>query len=191
QVAGLLDHRAGGDAQAHPQLVGDHVAEGGLAQARRAEDQDVVERLAAVFRGLDVQAHLLAHRLLAEIFGQPLGPDAGLDGVVLAGRAGADDALLFHRAMVAWRPGRRIAPRSPCPTVAVALRVTAGPAAGQLAVALAASRWRCTPWGTSAMFGSWWAMPLWQSMQVPAPVARKVAWMRAARLDCRVRSIES
>src|SRR5690606_21991073 len=157
QVAGLLDHRAGGDAQAHPQLVGDHVAEGGLAQARRAEDQDVVERLAAVFRGLDVQAHLLAHRLLAEVFGQPLGPDAGLDGVVLAGRAGADDALLFHRAMVAWRPGRRIAPRSPCPTVAVALRVTAGPAAGQLAVALAASRWRCTPWGTSAMFGSWWA----------------------------------
>ena len=52
QVAGALDHRAGGLAQVDAQLVGDDVRERGLAQARRAEDQHVVERLAALARGL-------------------------------------------------------------------------------------------------------------------------------------------
>src|SRR5690606_10175544 len=99
------------DAQAHPQLVGDHVAERGLAQARRAEDQDVVERLAAVAGGLDVQRHLLPHRLLTEVLVEPFGADAGLDGLVLAGGGGADDALLLHRAMVA-RPHPRCTVRT-------------------------------------------------------------------------------
>jgi hypothetical protein len=52
--------------------------------------------------GLDVDLHLLAHRLLAEVFVQPPGPDRGLDGLVLAGGVGGDDALFVHGAMVAW-----------------------------------------------------------------------------------------
>jgi hypothetical protein len=50
QVAGALQHRAGGLAQIDAHLGGDDVRQGGLAQARRAEQQHVVERLAALAR---------------------------------------------------------------------------------------------------------------------------------------------
>src|SRR5690606_21720455 len=159
-----------------PQLVGDDVAQRGLAQAGWAEDQDVVQGLAAVSGGLDVQAHLLAHRLLAEVLVQPLRADAGLDGLVLAGGAGGDDALLVHRAMVAWRHRGRMARRR---------SYTAG---GRVAGSTGSAS---TPCGTPAMSGMRCAPPSWQSMQVASPVARKVRWMRAARLAWRVRSIES
>jgi hypothetical protein len=48
QVAGALQHRARGLAQVDAQLVGDDVRQRGLAEAGRAEDQHVVERLAAL-----------------------------------------------------------------------------------------------------------------------------------------------
>jgi hypothetical protein len=47
QVAGALQHRARGLAQVDAHLVGDDVGQRGLAQARRAEQQHVVERLGA------------------------------------------------------------------------------------------------------------------------------------------------
>jgi hypothetical protein len=47
QVLGLLEHRAAGLAQVHAQFIGDDVAERRLAQARRAEQQHVVQRLGA------------------------------------------------------------------------------------------------------------------------------------------------
>jgi hypothetical protein len=47
QVLGLLEHRPAGLAQVHAQLGGDDVAQRGLAQARRAEQQHVVQRLGA------------------------------------------------------------------------------------------------------------------------------------------------
>src|SRR5690606_30499024 len=88
----------------------------GLAQARRTEDQHVVQRLAAGAGSLDVDAQLLADRLLAEVFVQSLRPDRGFQGLVLAGGAGAEDAAVFvHAAIMAvagracrdsWRPGR-------------------------------------------------------------------------------------
>src|SRR3546814_13221209 len=86
--------RSGSDAPADAQFVGDDVAERGLAQPGRAEDQHVVERFTAAFGGLDVDRQLLAHRLLAEVFIQPFGPDAGLDGLVLARGVGGDDAVV-------------------------------------------------------------------------------------------------
>src|SRR5690606_5881219 len=79
----------------------DHVAEGGLAQPRRAEDQDVVQRLAAAPGGLDVDLELLADGLLAEVFVEAAGADGGLDGVVLAGGIGGNQALFFHPHIVA------------------------------------------------------------------------------------------
>src|SRR6185437_7432035 len=70
EVAGAFQHRAGGGAQAHAQLVRYHVAERGLAEARRTEDQHMVQ-CAAPFAGrLDVDLQLLAHRLLAEVLGE-------------------------------------------------------------------------------------------------------------------------
>jgi hypothetical protein len=52
QVAGALEHRAGGLAQVDAHFGGDDVGQRGLAQARRAEEQHVVERLAALAGGL-------------------------------------------------------------------------------------------------------------------------------------------
>src|SRR5690606_19955353 len=69
---------------------------------RRAEDQHVVERLTASAGGFDVDLHLLADRLLAKVFVQPLGPDRSLDRVVFARRVGGNDALVVHRPIVAW-----------------------------------------------------------------------------------------
>ena len=96
QVLGFLQHRARGLAQVHAQLVGDHVAQRGLAQARGAEDEHVVHGLGPPLGGLDGDLELLAHRLLAQVVVQPLGPDAGLGQVVFAGGAGGDDAGVFH-----------------------------------------------------------------------------------------------
>ena len=47
EVARLLDHRAGGDAHVAAHLGAEDEGEGGLAEAGRAAEQDVVERLAA------------------------------------------------------------------------------------------------------------------------------------------------
>ena len=48
EVARTLEHRPGGLAQVHAHLARDDVRERRLAQARRAEEQHVVERLAAL-----------------------------------------------------------------------------------------------------------------------------------------------
>ncbi len=85
------------------------MTEGGLAQAGRPEDQHVVERVATPLGRLDVDFHLLAHRYLAEVVGKALGADAGVGGVILAGGAGADDAVVGHvlimRQKYGFRPG--------------------------------------------------------------------------------------
>src|SRR4051794_9389454 len=48
----------------------------------------------------------------------------------------------------------------------------------------------CHP-GTPRMSGRWWAMPLWQSMQVFSPENRKRWCATEARGDCLVTSIEA
>ena len=58
QVAGFVEDGAGGDFHAHAELVGDDAGEGCLAQARGAEEQDVVEGLAAHACGLDKDAEV-------------------------------------------------------------------------------------------------------------------------------------
>ena len=51
QVAGALDGRAGGGLDVDAHLGGDDVGQGGLAQAGRPVEQDVVDRLAPAFGG--------------------------------------------------------------------------------------------------------------------------------------------
>ena len=107
QVAGPLEHRTRGLAQVDAQLVGDDVRQRGLAQAGRAEDQHVVERLAALARGRDEDLHLLAHRRLADVLGQRLGPDGTVDGDVFVGGLGGDQAVgVLHRLIMGYA-GRR------------------------------------------------------------------------------------
>ena len=67
EVAGTLDGRAGGGVHLRAHLVGDDARERGLAQARGAREDHVVERLAAVARRLDEHAEVLAHTLLAYV----------------------------------------------------------------------------------------------------------------------------
>src|SRR5690606_40092515 len=65
----------------------------GLAQAGRAEDEHVVQRLAPAPGCLDIDGQLLAHRCLAQVVGQPLRPDGGLDALVLAAALRGDQAV--------------------------------------------------------------------------------------------------
>ena len=62
QVAGPLQHRTGGLAQVDAQLGGDDVRQRGLAQARRTEDQHVIERLGAHARRVDEDRQLRLDR---------------------------------------------------------------------------------------------------------------------------------
>jgi hypothetical protein len=56
----------------------------------------VVERLAALARGLDVDLQLLADGFLAQVFVELLRPDARLGGLVLAGGRTGEYACFFH-----------------------------------------------------------------------------------------------
>ena len=51
EVAGLFDHRAGGHAHVLAELVAEDEGEGRLAEAGRAGEEDVIQRLAAALGG--------------------------------------------------------------------------------------------------------------------------------------------
>ena len=82
EIAGLGDHRAGGRAEIDAQFARDDLRQRGLAEARRADEQHVVERLFARARGLDEHAQVGARLLLADEIGEPLRPQRGVDVVV-------------------------------------------------------------------------------------------------------------
>ncbi len=67
EVAGAGERGAGGDVDLPAHLVADHVREGRLAQARRAVEKDVFERLATLLRRLDGDAKALHELRLADI----------------------------------------------------------------------------------------------------------------------------
>ena len=60
EVAGALDHRPGGGAEPDAQFAGDDLRQRGLAEARGAVQQHVVQRLAAAAGGLDEDGEVLA-----------------------------------------------------------------------------------------------------------------------------------
>ncbi|OIQ64408.1 hypothetical protein GALL_540420 [mine drainage metagenome] len=72
-----LDHLAGG---AH--LVGQHVGQGGLAEAGRAEEQHVIEHLAPLLGGAQGDLDADLHLVLADIFLKPLGPEGIFHGII-------------------------------------------------------------------------------------------------------------
>jgi hypothetical protein len=88
QVLGLFQHRPAGLAQLHAQLVRDDVAQRGLAQARRAEQQHVIQRLAALFGGADEDLQLLARLGLTHVLIQQLGPQRALQRLLARRRGG-------------------------------------------------------------------------------------------------------
>ena len=90
EVARPLEHRPRGLLEADAELVRDDVRERGLAEARRAEDQHVIERLAAVARGRDEDLHLRLHGRLADVVGERLRPHRAVVDLFLALAAGGD-----------------------------------------------------------------------------------------------------
>src|SRR5205085_1709840 len=77
---------AGGRAHFRVHLVGDDVGERRLAEAGRAGQQDVVERLATPARGPYEDAQVPGRLLLADVLGEPRRPQGKLDQLLVVER---------------------------------------------------------------------------------------------------------
>ena len=96
QIARALEHRAGGMAQIHPHLARDDVRQRGLAQARRPEQQHVIQRLFAPPRGLNKNRQLPTNFFLADVFVELLGAQRAFEHLLLhGGRGGGYQAVGF------------------------------------------------------------------------------------------------
>ena len=67
EIARLLDRRPGGRAHGDAHLVADHVGERRLAEAGRAVQQHVIERLAPLPCGRDRHVEVLADAILPDV----------------------------------------------------------------------------------------------------------------------------
>ena len=94
QVPGLFDGGAGGDADVHPHLGGDDACQRGLAQARRAMEQHMVQRLRPAAGRLDEDGQVLLGLLLADVLPQGVGPQGQLAAVL------RQEALGYKRLLV-------------------------------------------------------------------------------------------
>ncbi len=128
EVAGALEHRAGGLAQVHAHLARDDVRERRLAEPRRAEEERVVEGFLAVAGGGDEDLELLADLGLADVFGELAWAKRALLALFLRrGRPSGDQAVGFDHDLAscfrAWRMASASC-RSPgsCLTAACASR---------------------------------------------------------------------
>ncbi len=96
QIARFGDDGAGSGAKSHPQLARDDLRERGLAEPRGAEEEDMIERLAARLGGLDEHPEIFTRGALADEFVEPLGAQRGVDILGLA--RGREDAVgVSHR----------------------------------------------------------------------------------------------
>ena len=85
-VALALERRAGDLADADAELLADDLRERGLAEAGRAREQDVVERLAARLRRVERDRELLLHALLADEVGERLRAQRAVELLLAARR---------------------------------------------------------------------------------------------------------
>ena len=95
QVPGLFNGRAAGDAQVDPQLARHDAGQGGLAQARRAVEQHMVQRFLPALGRLDVDFQVLFDFVLANILVKRAGAQGVFHRLVLRGVAG-----LYHAVFV-------------------------------------------------------------------------------------------
>ena len=96
EVAGLGDDRAGGGAEADAQLARHDLRQRGLAEAGRAGEQHVVQRIAARLGGLDEHLEVGARLLLADELAQQLRPQRLLCVVRVALGAGDEAVVVGH-----------------------------------------------------------------------------------------------
>ena len=74
------------------QFAGDDLRKRRLAKARRAVEQNVIERLAAAARRLNGDLDVFLHARLADVIGEALRADARVDARVFIQRRAGDDA---------------------------------------------------------------------------------------------------
>src|SRR5687768_840594 len=93
QIAGPLEHGTRGLPQVHAELARQDVRERRLAETRRSEDERMIERFAALHRGLHVDLELRLDLLLANIVREPLRPDGAIDRLLFDYGGGLHDAF--------------------------------------------------------------------------------------------------
>ncbi len=92
EIARLRDHRTGGRAEIHPQFARHDLGERRLAQARRPDEQHMVERLVAGARRRDEHCEILSRLLLADELDQALRAQGGFRHILLAAFRGNERA---------------------------------------------------------------------------------------------------
>ena len=95
EIAGPLEHGPRRLVQVHAELVRDDVRERRLAEARRAEQKRVVERLAALTSRRDEDLHLRLDARLADVLLEPARPHRAVERLVLARLDRRHDPELF------------------------------------------------------------------------------------------------
>ncbi len=98
QVAGPLQRRPRRDPHGHPHLGGDDAGQAGLAQARRAGEQQVVGGLTPPAGGLQEDLQVLAELGLADELLQPAGPQRDLVGRLPRRGQRREQLVAGHRA---------------------------------------------------------------------------------------------
>ncbi len=93
EVALDLQRGAGGLLEGDAEFVGDDVGERGFAEAGRAVEQDVIERLAARLGGLDGNVEILFDFVLADEFLQALRAELEFERGIVLDRGGGDEAV--------------------------------------------------------------------------------------------------
>ncbi len=105
EIAGLGDHGTRGGAKADAELARHDLRQRGLAEARRADEQHVIERLAALARGLDEYGQIGARLRLADELRQQLRAQRGVAGILMAALR-RDDARGRAHFASSLRPSR-------------------------------------------------------------------------------------
>jgi hypothetical protein len=81
EIAGLGDHRPGGRAEIDAEFARHDLRQRRLAEAGRADEQHMIERVAARLGRLDEHLEIGARRLLAGEIGEACAPTASRDSV--------------------------------------------------------------------------------------------------------------
>ena len=84
QVSGPLDDGAGSNPDIGLHLVGNYISQGGLAQSRKAVQEDMIDRFSAGSGGLDGDLQILLELLLTNIVFQEPGTQTSIKAVVPA-----------------------------------------------------------------------------------------------------------
>ena len=122
QVAGLLDDRAGGGAHRHAHLVGDDVGQRRLAEAGRAVEQHVIERLAPAAGRGNRHLQVVADAVLADVLVERARAQAGVVLRVVVGGAPVMTRSVMARSLPALASAPAAPPSAPVRTSLAARR---------------------------------------------------------------------